>query len=179
MFVINNPFSMTSDVGFETITSLAHYAFEATERLTELNTSSARSLLENTVSNTRALMNVKTPEDLLSFPSELSKPLISQSLDYTRDFCDITFKNNEELLALLDREMVSFKKNFSSSFDKFMKASPLNSDVSAAASKSLIAVTNSVCESMAKTAQQLSDMANANHAAIASSVSETRSKKAA
>ena len=65
MFVINNPFSMTSDVGFETITSLAHYAFEATERLTELNTSSARSLLENTVSNTRALMNVKTPEDLL------------------------------------------------------------------------------------------------------------------
>lgn len=57
MFVINNPFSMTSDVGFETITSLAHYAFEATE----LNTSSARSLLENTVSNTRALIRAIAP----------------------------------------------------------------------------------------------------------------------
>lgn len=117
MFEINNPFSVPNNASFETMTALAHHAFQTTERLAELNASALRSWVEGTVSNTRSLMNLKAPQDLLSAPTDLGKPFIDQSLDYTRNIGEIAFESQEKLFEILGSQAAIFNKSIVSGFE--------------------------------------------------------------
>lgn len=134
MFEINSPFSMSSDASFDAMTALANQAFRTTEKLAGLNASALRSLVEGTVSNTRALMNLNGPSDLFSAPTELGKPFINQSLEYTRNIGEIAFESQENFFKLLGSQAAIFNKRIVSSFEGF-NARPAATGASARLSK--------------------------------------------
>ncbi|PKO55902.1 MAG: granule-associated-like protein, partial [Betaproteobacteria bacterium HGW-Betaproteobacteria-21] len=68
MTAFNTPeqFAATNKANIETLLSLANSAFANVERLAALNLNTARSVLEDSVANTKALMAVKDVQALIA-----------------------------------------------------------------------------------------------------------------
>ncbi|MCL2645359.1 MAG: phasin family protein, partial [Betaproteobacteria bacterium] len=59
-------FTATNKANIETLLSLTNSAFANAERLAALNLNTARSVLEDSVSNTKALLGTKDVQELVS-----------------------------------------------------------------------------------------------------------------
>ncbi|NMG63995.1 TIGR01841 family phasin [Azoarcus indigens] len=169
----------------ETLLSLANTAFANAERLAALNLNTARSVLEDGVANTKALLAAKDVQELVSLQSSLAQPLVEKVVAYTRSVYEITSQSQEEVSKLLEAQVAELNKGIASALDQAAKSAPAGSDVAVAAVKSAIAAANSAYDSLSKTAKQVAEIAEANVAAAtnatvkAVSASAKASKKAA
>ncbi|NMG35308.1 TIGR01841 family phasin [Azoarcus sp. TTM-91] len=169
----------------ETLLSLANTAFANAERLAALNLNTARSVLEDGVANTKALLAAKDVQELVSLQSSLAQPLVEKVVAYTRSVYEITSQSQEEVSKLLEAQVAELNKGIASALDQAAKSAPAGSDVAVAAVKSAIAAANSAYDSLSKTAKQVAEIAEANVAAAtnatvkAVSASTKASKKAA
>jgi phasin family protein len=169
----------------ETLLSLANTAFANAERLAALNLNTARSVLEDGVANTKALLGAKDVQELVSLQSSLAQPLVEKVVAYTRSVYEITSQSQEEVSKLLEAQVAELNKGIASALDQAAKSAPAGSDVAVAAVKSAIAAANSAYDSLSKTAKQVAEIAEANVAAAtnatvkAVSASAKAGKKAA
>jgi phasin family protein len=149
----------------ETMLTLANTAFASAERLAALNLNTARSLLEESVTNVKALLGAKDVQELFSLQSALAQPAIEKAVAYSRSVYEITSQTQDEVSKIVEAQFAEINKNVTSALDKAAKNAPAGSDVAVAAVKSAIAAANSAYDSMSKAAKQVAEMAEANVAA--------------
>jgi phasin family protein len=149
----------------ETMMSVANTLFASSERLIALNLNTARSAFEDSMANSKALMNVKAPQDLLSLQQATAQPTMEKAVTFARGVYEIASQTNEELAKLLEGQYVEANKGVAASLDKLAKNSPAGSDVAVAAVKSALAAANSAYDSVSKVARQVAEVAEANVAA--------------
>ena len=186
MFATPEQFAATNKANIETLLTLANTAFASAERLAALNLNTARSLLEDGVSNAKALLAVKDAQELVTLQTSLAQPLVEKAVAYARNVYEITSQSQEEVSKLLEGQVAELNKDVASALDKAAKSAPAGSDVAVAAVKSAIAAANSAYDSMSKAAKQVAEIAEANVAAATnatvkavSTTSKAATKKAA
>ncbi|THF63770.1 phasin family protein [Pseudothauera nasutitermitis] len=180
-------FAAYNKANIETLLTLANSAFANAERLAALNLNTARSLLEDGVSNAKALLAVKDAQELISLQTSLAQPLVEKAVAYTRSVYEITSQSQEEVSKLLEAQVAELNKGVATALDKAAKSAPAGSDVAVAAVKSAIAAANSAYDSLSKAAKQVAEIAEANVAAatnatvkaVSTGTKTTASKKAA
>ncbi len=165
MFASPEQFAALSKANIEALLSLANTAFASSERLINLNLTTARSALEDSVANTKALLAAKDVQELASLQSSLTKPVLEKTVAYARSVYEITAQAQEEVSKLFEEQISEANKNVSSVLDKAAKSAPAGSDVAVAAVKSAIAAANSAYDSFSKAAKQAAEIAEANVAA--------------
>ncbi|MCL1860301.1 MAG: phasin family protein, partial [Proteobacteria bacterium] len=69
-------FAASNKANIETLLSLTNSAFANAERLAALNLNTARSVLEDSVSNTKALLGTKDVQELVSLQASLIQPML-------------------------------------------------------------------------------------------------------
>jgi phasin family protein len=158
-------FAATNKANIETLLSLTNSAFANAERLAALNLNTARSVLEDSVSNTKALLGTKDVQELVSLQASLIQPLLEKSVSYARSVYEIASQGQEELAKVLEVQLAELNKNVSSALDKAAKSAPAGSDVAVAAVKSAIAAANSAYDNFSKAVKQATEIAEANVAA--------------
>lgn len=149
----------------ETLLSLANASFASAERLAALNLNTARSVLEDGIATTKALLSAKDIQEIVNLQASLAQPAVEKTVAYTRSVYEIASQGQEELSKFLETQVSELNKNLASALDKAAKSAPAGSDVAVAAIKSAIAATNSAYDSLSKTAKQVAEIAEANVAA--------------
>jgi len=165
MFATPEQFATTNKANVETLLTLANSAFASAERFAALNLNTARSILEDGIANSKALLGAKDIQELLSLQSALAQPLVEKAVAYNRSVYEIASQSQEEVSKLIEAQIAELNKNLAAALDKAAKSAPAGSDVAVAAVKSAIAAANSAYDSVSKAAKQVAEIAEANVAA--------------
>ena len=189
MFNAPEQFASTNKATIEALLNLANTAFASAERIAALNLNTARSLLEDSVASTKALLGAKDMQEFISLQSTLAQPSVEKAVAYSRSIYEITAQTQEEISKIVEAQFNEANKNVVTALDKAAKNAPAGSDVAVAAVKSAIAAANSAYDSISKAAKQVAEITEANVAAAtnatvkavgtASSAAAAKAKKAA
>jgi phasin family protein len=165
MYATPEQMANANKANVETLLTIANTAFASAERLAALNLNTARSLLEESVTNAKALLAAKDAQELLGLQSSLAQPAVEKVVAYSRSVYEIASQTQEELSKVVEAQFAELNKNVGAALDKAAKNAPAGSDVAVAAVKSAIAAANSAFDSMNKAAKQVAEIAEANVAA--------------
>ena len=168
MFATPETLANANKANVEALLSLANTAFASAERLAALNLNTARSLLEDGVSNAKALLGAKDLQEAITLQATLAQPSIEKAVAYSRSVYEISAQTQEEMSKLVEAQFAEVNKNVASALDKAAKSAPAGSDVAVAAVKSAIAAANSAYDTMSKAAKQVAEITEANVAAATS-----------
>jgi phasin family protein len=183
MFATPEQFAAANKASVDSMLSLANTALASAERIAALNLNTARSLIEDSVASSKALMGVKDVQGLVSLQSSLAQPNVEKAVAYSRSVYEISAQTQEELAKMVEVQFADFQKQVAALLDKAAKSAPAGSDVAVAAVKSAVAAANSAFENMNKAAKQVAEITEANVAAATNAtvkaVSTAAKKKAA
>jgi len=157
--------SSANKSSIEAALTLANTAFASAEKLATLNLNTARAVLEDSVSNTKALMAAKDAQELMSLQASIAQPTVEKLVAYGRSVYEISAAAQEDLGKIMESQLSEINKNLSAALDKAAKSAPAGSDVAVAAVKSAIAAANSAYDSINKAAKQVAEIAEANMSA--------------
>lgn len=162
MVATTEKFVSATKSNVETLLAIANTAFVSAERFAALNLNTARTLLEATVSNTKAALEIKSPQELLAFQKGLAMPAIDKAVAYSRSVYEIATETQEVLNQFCESQVAEIKGNVETAIETAMKNAPAGSDVALAAVKSAMASANTTYESVKKSSKQAVEMAEAN-----------------
>jgi phasin family protein len=165
MYTTPEQLATANKASIESILTLANTAFASAERLAALNLNTARTILEDVVSNSKSLMGAKDVQELLGMQASLAQPAVEKAIAYSRSVYEIATQTQEELSKVFESQFAEINRNVTTALDKAVKNAPAGSDVAVAAVKSAIAAANSAYDSMTKAAKQVAEIAEANVAA--------------
>lgn len=165
MFTAPEQFVSANKANVEALLNLANTAFASAERFAALNLNTARSLLEDSVANTKALLGAKDVQELMSLQTTLAQPSVEKAVAYSRSLYEIAAQTQEEISKIVEAQFTEANKTVATALDKAAKNAPAGSDVAVAAVKSAIAAANSAYDSISKAAKQVAEITEANVAA--------------
>jgi len=180
-------FAEANKASVEAMLTVANTVFASAERLAALNLNTARTLLEDSVANTKALLSAKNVQELASMQATLAQPSLEKAVAYSRSVYEIATQTQSELAKVSEAQIAEMKATLADTLDQALKNSPAGSEVAVAAVKSAIAAANAAYDNMTKAAKQVTDMAEANVAAattatihaVGSGSSAAKTKKSA
>lgn len=157
--------------GADAMFALADVAFKSAERLAALNMNVARSLLEEGVGNTRALMGAKDLQELVKLEASLVQPAMEKMLGYTQSCCEIAMQAQDEFTKVLEAQTGSVNKQLTEGMAQMNKmfaagVPGVGSFVSPEAFTSSLQNFTGTSNPFTQAFQQLTEMAQANMAAL-------------
>ncbi len=171
-------FAAANQANIDMLLSLANTALGRAERLAALNLNTARSVLEEGVANTQALLSAKDAQELISLQSTLAQPMVDKMVAYARSVFEIAAEGRTEVSGLFEAKIAEVNGAVTDALDEAAKAAPAGSEPVFAAARSAIAAANSMYEGVSQAARQAAEIAEANVAAAAKA-KPARGKKAA
>jgi phasin family protein len=162
MFATPEQIAAANKANLEALVNMANSAFANAEKLTALNLSMARGLVEDGIANTRSLMGVKDVQEVFSLQSTLAKPSLEKVVSYNRSVYEMATRQQEELTKLFESRIAEANKTFTGFIDQAAETAPAGSDVAFAAMKSALAAANSAYDSVTKVSKQVAEMTEAN-----------------
>lgn len=171
-------FAATNKAAVDSLLSVANTALASAERMLSLNLETARSVIEDSAANAKALMAAKDPKDALAIQATLAQPNVEKAVAYTRSVYEISTQTQQELTKMVEAQFGDFQKSISGLLEKAAKSAPAGSDVAVTAVQSAIAAANSAFDNMRQAAKQMSDMTQSNIAAATSATAKAAKKSA-
>ncbi len=173
-------FAAASKANLESLLAQANTTFARAERLAALNLNTARSVLEDSAANTKALLAVKDPQDLVKLQATLAQPIVDKAVAYARSVYEIAAEGQNDVSKLFEAQIADLNKNLATALDQAAKSAPAGTEPAFAAVKQAIAAANSAYDSVSKATKQAVEMAEANVAAATdATVKAVKGKSAA
>jgi phasin family protein len=176
MSINTEQFAAANKAAVDSLLSVANTALASAERIATLNLETARSVLEDSVSNAKAIMGAKDPQEALTIQASLAKPNVEKAVAYGKSVYEISAETQEQLAKMVEAQFGDFQKNVAAMLEKAAKSAPAGSDVAVAAVQSAIAAANSAFDNMRKAAQQVTEMAQSNIAAATTATAKAVKK---
>lgn len=176
MFTTPEQFAAANKASVDAMLSLANTALASAERIAALNLNTARTLLEDGVANTKAILGAKNPQEALALSTAQAQPTVEKIVSYNRSLYEISTQSKEEVSKLLESQFADYQKQVSSLLEQATKNAPPGSDAAVAAVKSALTAASSAFDNMKNVVKQASEIAEANIAS-ATKATETTSKK--
>jgi phasin family protein len=170
MKAITEKFASANKANVETMLTIANTAFASAERLAALNLNTARSFLEDSAANVKALLGAKDAKEVIAVQTTLAQPSMEKVVAYSRSVYVIASETHGELSKVVEAQVSDLNKNVETVIDKALKNAPAGSDVAMSSVKSAIAAANSAYDSMTKAAKQAGEIAEANVTAATNAV---------
>ena len=146
----------------DALLSLANTALASAERVAALNLNTARSMMEDGMNNTKAMLGAKDPREALAMTAAQIQPAVEQIVAYNRSLYEITAQSKEEVTKQLESQFSDFQKQVATLMEKAAKNAPAGSDVAVAAVKSALEAASSAFDNMKNVVKQAAEIAEAN-----------------
>lgn len=180
MYATPEQFAAANKAGMEALFTVATAQFAAFERLSALNFNTTKAAFEDGVSQAKALLSVKDPQELVNLTAAAAQPSLEKAIAYSRNVYEVATQTQAEVSKLAETQAAELNKTIVTLLDKLSKNAPAGSDVAVAAVKSAMAAANSAYDSLNKVVKQATELAEANvNAATSRVVKEVSKKKAA
>jgi phasin family protein len=142
--------------------SIATTQFAAIQKLSMLNTSTAKAVLDDSIANTKALLGSKDVQEYVALQSKLASPAIEKAVSYSKSVYAVAAETNSELSKVAEKHVAELNESFAALLDKASQGAPAGSDIAFSVIRSFLTVTNSTFDNMSKATQRAGEVANAN-----------------
>lgn len=139
--------------------------FSGFEKLVDLNLKVIKASMDEVAQKSQQAVEVKDPQEALSFTSALVQPNAEKALAYSKHVYDIVSGVQADLSKLTEDQLSQGQQQISEAIDQLAKNAPTGSEGAVALLKSSLATANSAYDSVAKAARQAADAAESNIAA--------------
>lgn len=157
----------------EVMMALVRTGLDGAERLTTLNLSASRDLLNNVVASTKEMLSAKDVQDLVKINTATNQPGISKLMDYSRNLYEISSEMQKQITSVMESQYQTLTKNASSAIEKSTSSTPVvGGEVFAAAMKTMLNASNTAYDNISSMAKQLSDIAESNLKAASNATSK-------
>jgi phasin family protein len=163
----------------DALLKIAELTAENMEKLADVQFKAAKSAYADSVKTLKQLAAIKDVNELASVTTGVAQPTWDKASTYAKSVYEVVSSAQAELAGLLEEQVAEFNKNMVVTLDAAMKSAPAGSEGAIAAVKSAIHSTNTVYETMVKSAKQLASVAEANMAAVAQVAPASKKKAAA
>ena len=180
MYVTPEQIQAANKANVEAFLAAANAQFAAFEKLANIQANAVKNAFEDSIANTRALLNAKDVQEFVSLQNSFAQPTVEKAIAYSKSVYEVATGANAELSKVAERRVAEWNENFVSLLDKVSKNAPAGSDVAVAAVKSMLAAANSAYDNLTKVAKQATEIAEANVAAATETARGlSKTKKAA
>ena len=169
-------FAAANKAAVDSLLAVANTALASAERIASLNLETARSVLEDSAANAKALMGAKDVKDAVTIQASLAQPGVEKAVAYGKSVYEISTQMQEQMTKMVEAQFGEFQKNVTGMLEKAAKSAPAGSDVAVAAVQSAIAAANSAFDNMRKAAQQVTDLTQTNIAAATTATAKAAKK---
>ena len=153
----------------ETLVGLTNKAFAGVEQLVELNLAAAKTALEDSQKNAKAVLSAKDAQELLALQASLFQPLAEKVVEYNRHLYEIATGTGSHFNHAAEGKVADVQKAFNALLENAAKNSPAGSDAAVAAFKTAVAAGNNALESVQKAVKQAAEVAEANYKSLTES----------
>lgn len=167
MIATTDTFATASKTVLATVEAATRNGVESAERLIALNLNTTRAALEDGSAAMRALLAVKTPQELFALQNSLARPAAEKALAYFRSSYEILAQTVEEAIKPFETQFAEIGKSIGAALEKAAKSAPAGSEVAVAAMQSAIAAASTAYDSVNKATRKVVEITEANVAATA------------
>ena len=150
----------------DVVFGLSSKAFEAVEKLIELNVQTAKASMTEAADATRALLAAKDPQEVMALQAGFFQPAAEKAAAYGRHVYEIATSANAEVARVAEATASDAQAKFLALVDDAAKNAPAGSENAVALVKSAVAAATNAIEGAQKAAKQAADVAEANFQAM-------------
>jgi phasin family protein len=161
----------TQKANVDTLVSLTSKAFEGFEKVVALNLQVIKSSLSESEERMRKALSAKDPQELFSLQAN-SQSGIEKIQSYSRHLFDIASVTQAEFAKIAEAQYGAQNRRVQTFIDAAAKNVPAGSEAAVAALKSAITATNTLYETLDRTARQVVETAESNFSAATTAVSK-------
>jgi phasin family protein len=183
--MINTPsqFAEMQKSQIDTLYALSHVAFDATEKLVDLNLAAVKAAMDESAVAAQSLLGVKDAQEFVSIGTTAARPALDKFVGYSRNVYGIVSGAGAEFKRVLESQFSDGSTKMNEFVEFAAKNAPAGSEPMISLLRNSVAACNTAYDTFTKAAQQAfevaeANMANATQAAV-TAVSETGTAKPA
>jgi phasin family protein len=160
----------------ESTLTYAQASIASAEQVLNLNLEAARNSLEQAGKNTRELLSISDPQDLVQLRAKIAQTNMQQTATYAQNIYEIVSQTQALLTKLAEDQFSRLNKEAAASADLLGKGTP-GADVAAATVKSTLAATNAMMENLNRATKQFAELSEASIKTATAGMLNTGRKK--
>jgi phasin family protein len=160
----------------ESTLNYAQASLASAEQLLKLNLDAARNSLEQAGKNTRDLLSISDPQELMQLRSKIAQANMQQTASYAQNIYEIVSQSQALLTKLNEEQFSRLNKDAAAGAEQLTKGTP-GADVAAATVKSTLAATNAMMDSLNRATKQFAELSDASIKAATAGMFKSAGKK--
>jgi phasin family protein len=163
----------TQKDNLETSLGLLDTAFEGFRELVQLNLQAFKSSLIEAQNTVREALSAKDPQELIVLQTRLMQPATDKIQSYNRNVFAIVAATQAEVAKVAETQYEAHNHQVQTLVERLGRSAPAGSEAAVAAAKSMVTASNTLYETLQRTAQRGVDFAESNFRAATSTASKT------
>lgn len=157
----NEQLAAWQKAALESTLTLAQTSIAGAEQLLKLNLDAARNALEQAGKNTRDLLSITDPQELLELRSKIAQTNMQQTASYAQSIYELVSHTQALLTKLGEEQHARVNQQAAAGAEQFTKGTP-GAEVASAAVKSTLAATNAMMDNLNRATKQFADLSEAS-----------------
>ena len=172
----NEQLAAWQKAALESTLTYAQTSLASAEQLLKLNLDAARNALEQAGKNTRELLSISDPQELLQLRSKIAQANMQQTATYAQNIYEIVSQTQALLTKLGEEQQSRLSQQATTGAEQLAKGTP-GAEVAAAAVKSTLAATNAMMDNLNRATKQFAELSESSIKAATAGMFNTGGKK--
>jgi phasin family protein len=160
----------------ESTLTYAQASIASAEQLLRLNLEAARNSLDQAGKNTRELLSISDPQELVQLRTKIAQTNMQQTASYAQNIYEIVSQTQALLTKLSEEQYSRLNQEATASAEQLSKGAP-GAEVAAATVKSTLAATNAMMENLNRASKQFAELSEASIKAATSGMFSSGGRK--
>ncbi len=157
----NEQLAAWQKAALESTLTYAQTSLAAAEQLLKLNLDAARNALEQAGKNTRELLSITDPQELMELRTKIAQTNMQQTASYAQSIYEIVSQTQALLTKLGEEQHTRLNQQAAAGAEQLSKGAP-GAEVASAAVKSTLAATNAMMDNLNRATKQFADLSEAS-----------------
>lgn len=160
----------------ESTLTYAQASIASAEQLLKLNLEAARNSLEQAGKNTRELLAINDPQELVKLRAKIAQTNMQQTASYAQNIYEIVSQTQALLSKLGEEQFARLNKEAAAGAEQLGQGAP-GAEVAAATVKSTLAATSAMMDNLNRATKQFAELSEASIKAATAGMFTTGGKK--
>lgn len=145
----------------ESTLTCAQASLASAEQLLKLNLDAARNSLEQAGKNTRELLSISDPQELVQLRAKIAQANMQQTATYAQNIYEIVSQSQALLTKLGEEQFSRLNQQATAGAEQLAQGAP-GADVAAATVKSTLAATNAMMDNLNRATKQFAELSESS-----------------
>lgn len=179
MNALPQQFFANQKASLDNVLAIQGAMFQGFEKLVDLNMKVFKASIDEVSQKSQDASKIQDAQEALNFSSSLLQPNAEKVLAYSKQVYDVLSGIQVDVTKLTEAQVEQAQEQINEAIEQLAKNAPTGSEGTVALMKSSLASVNSAYETVAKSARQAADAAEANIAAATDATLKAASDAAA